>query len=85
VVAVDSRAVRITAERRSGAEKIADSAAAAEVGTPVARGLDARTTRSPSKRRRSERRREMIRTRRRRRFLRVKTPVWILICTKIFL
>jgi len=84
VVAVDSRAVRITAERRSGAEKIADSAAA-EVGTPVARGLDARTTRSPSKRRRSERRREMIRTRRRRRFLRVKTPVWILICTKIFL
>ena len=83
VVVVDSRAVRITAERRSDAEKIADSAV--EGGTPVARGLDARTTRSPSKRLRSERRREMIRTLRRRSFSRVKTPVWILICTKIFL
>lgn len=76
----DSRAVKITAARRSDAEKTA--AAAAAGGTRAARVSEGKKTRSPSRKQRLGRPRRTIRTPRRRRFLPAKTPVWILIYTR---
>ena len=78
----DLRAVKITAARRSDAEK--NAAAAAADGIRAARGSAGRTTHSPSRKLRLGRPRRTIRTLKRRKFSPAKTPGWILTYTRTF-